>query len=89
MYLTVGFHHQVFNYKLALTKSIASDWTTRHLPSASTEIAAIAADFQQPLRELGGVKALCAPGNLVGQVLDSWMFLGTDFMFSTLASPHV
>ena len=40
--------------KLALTKSIANDWTTRRLPSAYTEIephAAIAGDLQHPLRE--------------------------------------
>ena len=42
------------NYKLALTKSIANDWTTTHLPSASTEIeshAATAVDLQQSLKE--------------------------------------
>ena len=45
---------KIVNDKLALTKSIANDWTTRHLPSVSTEIephAAIAVDLQQPLRE--------------------------------------
>ena len=43
----------------------------RPLPSASMETephAAIAADLQQPLRESGWSEALCAPGNLVGQV---------------------
>ena len=44
------------NYKLALTKSIANNWTTeqRHLPSASMEtepLAAIVVNLQQPLRE--------------------------------------
>ena len=48
-----AFIHSV-NYKLALTKSITNAWTTRHLPSASTEIephAAVAVDLQQPLRK--------------------------------------
>ena len=43
----------------------------RHLPSASMEIephAAMAIDFQQSLREFRWTEALCALGNLVGQV---------------------
>ena len=63
----------------------------RHLPSASREIeppAAVAADFQQSLREFRWSKALCAPGNLVGQDFRQ-MFLGTDFTILILASPHI
>ena len=43
----------------------------RHLPSASAETephAAISVDLQQPLREFRVERALCAPGNRVGQV---------------------
>ena len=64
----------------------------RPLPSASLETeprAAIAVDRQQPRGSSGWSEMLWAPGNLVGQVVDSWMSLGTDFMISILASPHV
>ena len=83
------------NYKSALrehwtTKHCPDDWTTTgNLPSASTEIepqAAIAVDRQQSLREFWWSEALCAPGNVVGQVS---MFLGTGFMISILATPHI
>ena len=43
----------------------------RHLPSTSTEIktqAAIAVDPKHLLRSAGWSEALCAPGNLAGQV---------------------
>ena len=59
---------------------------------ASTETephAAIAVDLQQPLREFrpaGG--ALCSRES-GGTGLSTWMFLGTDFMISILASPHI
>ena len=45
---------KICQLQIALTKSIASDLTTKHLPSASLETephAAIAVDLQQPLRE--------------------------------------
>ena len=63
----------------------------RHLPSASTEIephAAIAVDLQQSLREFR-VKHSALQGIWWDRSLDSWMFLGTNFMISTLASPHI
>ena len=43
----------------------------RHLPPASTETephTAIVADLHQPWESSGWSGALCAPGNLVGQV---------------------
>ena len=66
-----------------LSNSFANYEQQRPLPSAS-----IAVDLQQPEGVQGGVRH-SAPGNLVGQVLNSWMFLGTDFMISVLASPHI
>ena len=52
--------------------------------------AAIAADLPQSLRECRvESEAFCAPGNLVDRSLDRWMFLGTDFMISILAPPHI
>ena len=58
----------------------------RHLPPASTEIephAAIAEGVQ------GGVRQSVLQGIWWDRFLDSWMFLGTDFMISILASPHI
>ena len=63
----------------------------RHLPSASMEIephAAITVDLNTPGWSSWWSEASCAPGNLVGQVF-RWMFLGTDFIISILASPHI
>ena len=37
----------------------------------------------------GWREALCAPGIWWDSSLDSWMFLGTDFMISILTSPHI
>ena len=66
----------------------------RHLPSVfSAEIephAATAVDLQQPLREFkveGGT--LLSREIWWDRSLDSWMFLGTDFMISILASSHI
>ena len=73
-----AFIHSV-NYKLALTKSITNAWTTRHLPSASTEIephAAVAVDLQQPEEVQGGVRRSVLQGIWWDRSLDSWMFLG-------------
>ena len=46
--------------------------------------AAIAAGLQQPLRESGWSEALCAPGNLVGQVF-RWLDGITDSMDMSLS----
>ena len=47
--------------------------------------AALAVDLQQP-RE---VRHWVLQGIWWDRSLDSWMFLGTDFMISILASPHI
>ena len=63
----------------------------RHLPSASMETephAAIPVDFQQPLRVFR-VRHSVPQGIWWDRSLDSWMFLGTDFMILILASPHI
>ena len=82
----------IVNYKLALAKSIANDWTTRDLPFASLETepcASAAVDLQHPWGSSGRSETLCDPGNMVGQVLDSWIFLGKDFMIPIPASPYI
>ena len=63
-----------------------------HLPSASMEIephAAIAVDFQHPEGVQGGERHSVLQGIWWDRSLDSWVFLGTDFMISILASPHI
>jgi len=49
---------------------------------------AIAADLQQSLREFR-VKHSVLQGIWWDRSLDSWMFFRTNFMISTLASPHI
>ena len=64
----------------------------RHLPPASTETgphAAIAGDLQQPLRELRVEGGTLLQGIWWDRSSGNWMFLGTDFMISILASPPV
>ena len=81
------------NYKLALTKSIANDWTTKVFaiclcgdwapccyscgPSATPEGAQ------------GGVRPSVLQGICWDRSLDSWIFSGTDFVISILVSPHI
>ena len=80
------------NYKLAFTNSFANDKLQRHLPSASMEIqphAAIAVDLQQPLREFRVDWGTLFQGIWWDRSLDSWIFLGTDFMILILASPCI
>ena len=80
------------NYKLAVTRALPMTEQQRHLPSASTEIkphAAIALTFSNPWGSSGWSEAPCAPGDLVGQVLDSWMFLGANFMILILVTPLI
>ena len=52
---------------------------------------AIAANLQQAQRELvqGGVRHSVLQGIWWDRPLYSWMFLGTDFMISILASPQI
>ena len=81
------------NYRLALTKSIAKDWTTKVFaiclcgdwapccyscgPSATPEGAQ------------GGVRPSVLQGICWDRSLDSWIFSGTDFVISILVSPHI
>ena len=59
------------NYKLALTKSIIKDWTTKAsafcLWSLNPLLLQLLA-FSNPWGSSGWSEELCAPGNLVGQV---------------------
>ena len=69
-----------------LSRALPMSEQQRHLPSASKKIEPHAVDLQQSLREFkAGWGTLCyrEPG---GQVFRYWMFLGTNFMISTLAS---
>ena len=64
----------------------------RHLPSASMETdphAGIAVDLQQTLREFKLEWGTLLQGIWWDRSLDSWMFLGTDFIISILASPYI
>ena len=59
------------NYKLAPTKGIANDRTTKAFAIClfrDGTHAAVAVGLQQPLREFRVEWGLCAPKNLVGQV---------------------
>ena len=51
--------------------------------------AAIAVDLQQPLRKFSAVRYSVLSGIWWDRSLDNWMFLGTDFMISILAFPHI
>ena len=80
------------NYKLTLTKSIDNNWTTKAFAICLYgDWTPCCYSCWPPTTPEGSgwSEALCAPGNLVGLVLDSWMFLGTDFVISILASPHI
>ena len=79
-------------YKLALTKGMPMSERQRHLPSASTEIephSAKAVDFQQSWRDFRVERGTLLQGLWWDWPVDSWMFLGTDFMVSILAPPPI
>ena len=64
----------------------------RHLPPASKEIKTSAyscGPSTTPEGGQGGVRHSVLQGIWWDRSLDSWMFLGTDFMISILASPHI
>ena len=64
----------------------------RHLPPASKEIKTSAysrGPSAAPEGGQGGVRHSVLQGFWWDRSLDSWMFLGTDFMISILASPHI
>ena len=81
------------NYKLALTKSIASDWTTKAfaicLCGDWTPWCYSCWPSTTPEGVQGGVRHYGLQGIWWDRSLDSWMFLGTEFMISILASPHI
>ena len=73
------------NYNLALTKSIAKDWTTKAFAIClySCWPSTIPEGVQ------GGMRHSVLQGIWWDRSLDSWLFLGRDFMLSILASPHI
>ena len=81
------------NYKLALTKSIASNWTTKAfaicLYGDWTPCCYSCWPLPTPEGVQGGVRHSVLQGIWWDRSLDSWMFLGTDFMISILASPPI
>ena len=81
------------NYKLALTKSIANDWTTKAFAICLyrdwTPCCYNCWTSTIPEGVQGGVRHSVLQGIWWDRSLDSWMFLGTEFMISILASPHI
>ena len=80
------------NHKLVLNKSIANDWT-KAFPICLCEDWTPWCHGCWPSTTPEGLKRGVRPSVLQGiwwnRSLDSWMFLGTDFMISILASPHI
>ena len=86
-------HLRTVNYKLVLTKSIANDWTTKAFAIC------LYGDWTPrcyswwpstiPEGVQGGVRYSVLQEIWWYRSLDSWMFLGTDFMISIFASPHI
>ena len=81
------------NYKLALTKSIANDWTTKAFAICLyrdwTPCHYSCWPSTPPEGVQGGGRHSVLQGIWWDRSLDSWMFLGTEFMISILASPHI
>ena len=81
------------NYKLAFTKSNANDWTIKAfaicLYGDWTPICYSCWPSTTPEGVQGGVRHSVLQGIWWDRSLDSWMFLGTDFMISIFASPHI
>ena len=85
--------HGLVNYKLVLTKSLANDWTTKAFaiclyrdwtPCCYSCWPSIIPEGVQ-----GGVRHSVLQGIRWDGILDSWMFLGTNFMVWIIASPHI
>ena len=80
-------------YKLALTMSIANNWTTKAfaiwLYGDWTPCCYSYWPSTIPEGVEGGLRHFVLQGIWWDRSLDSWMFLGTDFMISMLASPHI
>ena len=85
-------HFLVSTTNWHLPRALSTTEKQRHLPSAM-EIkphAVIAVDLQQTLREFRvELRHSVLQGIWWDRSLDSLMFLGTDFMISILASPHI
>ena len=81
------------NYKLALTNSIANDWTSKAfdicLNGDWTPCCYSCWPSTTPEGVQGDVRHSVLQGIGWDRSLDSWMFFGTDFMISILASPHI
>ena len=81
------------NYKLAFTKSNANDWIIKAfaicLYGDWTPICYSCWPSTTPEGVQGGVRHSVLQGIWWDRSLDSWMFLGTDFIISILASPHI
>ena len=79
-------------YKLALTKSI-TDWTTKAFAIClyGNWIPCCYSCWPSTIPEgvQGGLRHSVLQGIWWDRSLDSWMFLGTDFMISILASPPI
>ena len=72
------------NYKLALAKGICHLLLWRLNPVLLQPLNSNAPEGVQ-----GGVRHSVFQGIWWDKSLGSWMFLGTDFMISILASPHI
>ena len=81
------------NYKLALTKSIAKDWTTKAFAICLcrdwTPCCCSCWPSTIPEGVQGGMRHSVLQGIWWDRSLDSWMVLGTYFIISILASPHI
>ena len=83
----VGLHRTV-NYKLALTKNIANDWTTKTFAICLyrdwTPCCYSCWPTTTPEGVQGRVKHSVLQGIWWDRSLECWMFLGTDFIISIL-----
>ena len=81
------------NYKLAFTKSIDNEWTTKAFVICRygvwTQRCYSCWLSTPPEGAQGGVRHSVLEGIWWDRSLDNWMLLGTDFMISILASPHI
>ena len=83
----------VVNYKLALAKSIVNDWTTGAFAICLCRDWTLCCCSYWPStpaeRFQGRVSHSLFQGIWWDRSLDRWVFLGTDFMISILASSHI
>ena len=82
---------QGVNYKLALTKGIANEWTAKALAIllyGDWTSCCCSWPSTPPKGVQGGMKHSVLQGIGWDRSSDSWMFSGMGFMISILASPH-